>query len=174
MNKKSPAPFPTEGMSEAYEKLLKLSMKEFKLLKAKTGPALHKLIDKSSETLSELEEVSKEEAEKISGYLKRDLKEAAAYMAETGEDFQKWLAIDTNIIENYLYEQFKQAADQTTVELAQLKAAAENAQYHTGEIIGPGVLVCDVCGENLHFHKAGHIPPCAKCQGTYFHRLFCR
>ena len=174
MNKKSPAPFPTEGMSEAYEKLLKLSMKEFKLLEAKTGPLLHKLIDKTSETLSELDELTKEEAEKVSIYLKRDLKEAASYMAETGEDFQKWLSIDADIIENYLYDHFKQAADQTTVELAKLKAEAENARYHTGEITGPGILMCDVCGENLHFHKAGHIPPCAKCQGTYFHRLICR
>jgi len=174
MNKKSPAPFPTEGMSEAYEKLLKLSMKEFKLLEAKTGPLLHKLIDKTSESLSELDELTKEEAEKISIYLKRDLKEAASYMAETGEDFQKWLSIDADIIENYLYDHFKQAADQTTVELNKLKAEAENASYHTGEITGPGILMCDVCGENLHFHKAGHIPPCAKCQGTYFHRLICR
>ena len=174
MSEKKPTSFPTEGMSEAYEKLLKLSMKEFKLLETKTGPLLHKLIDKTSEALSELDEVTKEESEKISGYLKRDLKEAASYMAESGEDFQKWLAIDADIIENYLYDHFKQAADQTTVELAQLKADAENARYHTGEITGPGVLICDVCGENLHFHKAGHIPPCAKCKGTYFHRLICR
>lgn len=174
MSKKTPAAFPTEGMSEAYEKLLKLSMKEFKLMEAKTGPLLHKIIDKTSEALSELDELTKEESEKISTYLKRDLKEAASYMAESGDDFQKWLAIDADIIENYLYEHLKQAADQTTVELAQLKADAENAPYHTGEITGPGVLICDVCGEHLHFHKAGHIPPCAKCKGTYFHRLICR
>lgn len=174
MSKKSPTSFPTEGMSEAYEKLLKLSMKEFKLIENKTGPLLHKLIDKTSETLSELDELTKEESEKISNYLKRDLKEAANYMADSGNDFQKWLAIDADIIENYLFDLFKQAADQTTVELAQLKADAENARYHTGEITGPGVLVCDACGENLHFNKAGHIPPCAKCNATYFHRMICR
>ena len=174
MSKKSPTSFPTEGMSEAYEKLLKLSMKEFKLIEDKTGPLLHKLIDKTSEKLSELDELTKEESEKISNYLKRDLKEAANYMADSGNDFQKWLAIDADIIENYLFDLFKQAADQTTVELAKFKADAENARYHTGEITGPGVLVCDACGENLHFHKAGHIPPCAKCNATYFHRMICR
>jgi len=173
MNEKKPV-FSTEAMSEAYEKLLKLSMKEFKLLEEKTGPVLHKLIDKTSEKLSELDELSKEEAQKISAYLKRDLKEAADYMAESGEEFQKWLAIDADVIENYLYDYFKQAADQTTVELAQLKKAAEHAPYHTGEITGPGVLICDECGEQLHFKKAGHIPPCAKCKGTYFHRLICK
>jgi len=174
MNKKTPAAFPTEGMSEAYEKLLKLSIKELRLIEAKAGPVLHELIDKASEKLSELDELSREESAKITDFLKRDLKEAANYMAESGEDFQKWLAIDADIIENTLYDYFKQAADQTTVELAQLKAEAENAPYHTGEITGPGVLACDACGENLHFKKAGHIPPCAKCNGTEFHRLICR
>lgn len=174
MSKDSPTRFPTEGMGEAYEKLLLLSMKEAKLVKEKTGPLLHKIIDSTSEKLSELGELTDIEAAKISEYLKRDLKEAANYMAENGDDFKKWLAIDTELIESYLFDHFKQAADQTTIELAQLKAAAESAEYHTGEITGPGVLMCDECGENLHFHKAGHIPPCAKCQGTNFHRLLCK
>ncbi len=174
MNKQSPKPFPTEGMSEAYEKLLKLSIKEFRLLEKKTGPALHKIIDASSEKISELGELTEEEAEKIAKYLKRDLEEAASYMTETGADFKKWLALDIDVIESYLYDYFKQAADQTTIELARLKAAGESAEYHTGELTGPGVLTCDACGEQLHFHKAGHIPPCAKCHKTRFHRLFCR
>jgi hypothetical protein len=42
--------------------------------------------------------------------------------------------------------------------------------YRTGEITGPGTLVCDNCEERLHFHKAGHIPPCPKCHGVIYHR----
>ena len=174
MSKDSPTRFPSEGMGEAYEKLLKLTMEEAKLLKEKTGPVLHKLIDTTSEKISELGELTEEEADKISEYLKRDLKEAASYMTETGEDFKKWLAIDTEMMEDYLLEKFKQAADQTTIELTKLKAAGETAEYHTGELTGPGVLLCDDCGEQLHFHKAGHIPPCPKCKHTHFHRLLCQ
>jgi len=173
MSKKTPTRFPTEGLGEAYEKLLLLTMKEAKILKTKTGPVLHKLIDDTGEKLAELEELTEHEAEKIAEYLKRDLKDAANYMTDSGSEFKKWLAIDTELIEDYLLEQFKQAADQTTVELAKLKSAGERAEYHTGEITGPGVLICDHCGEQLHFHKAGHIPPCAKCQGSKFHRLLC-
>lgn len=33
------------------------------------------------------------------------------------------------------------------------------------------VATCDKCNAFLHFHKPGHIPPCAKCHGTHFHRL---
>jgi len=173
MTDKKPTRFPTEGMGEAYEKLLMLAMKDARLLKEKTGPVLHKIIDKSSEKLSELGELTEEEAEKISEYLKRDLKEAASYMAENRGEFKKWLAIEADIIEEYLLEHFKEAADQTTVELNRLKNVGENAQYHTGELTGPGVLICDGCGEELHFAKAGHIPPCAKCHGSKFHRLHC-
>ena len=89
MSKQTPTKFPSEGMAEAYEKVLLLAMKEAKLLKEKTGPALHKLIDVSGQKLSELGELTEEEAEKISEYLKRDLKEAANYMVETGAEFKK-------------------------------------------------------------------------------------
>lgn len=173
MTEQTPRKFPTEGMAEAYEKVLMLAMKEARLLKEKTGPALHKLIDASGETLSELGELTEEEAAKISEYLKRDLKEAANYMVETGSEFKKWLGIETDIIEEYLFDHFKEAADQTTIELMRLKEKGETAEYHTGELTGPGVLICDSCGEELHFAKAGHIPPCAKCHATKFHRLHC-
>ena len=174
MSKKTPAPFPSEGLNEAYKVILKKTMEEAHKLQEKTGPALHQLIDKTSQALSDLGELTNEEAEKIARFLKRDLVEAASYMTEHGEDLKKWLALDVELIEDYFLNLLEQAADQTKVELMKLKATAENAEYHTGEITGPGVLMCDKCGENLHFHKAGHIPPCAKCQGTYFHRLICR
>ena len=134
---------------------------------------MHDIIETSSEKLSELGELTEEEAEKISHYLRRDLKEAANYMTTTGADFKKWLALESKFLEDYLIEHFKEAADQTTIELAQLKYTAANAEYHTGELTGPGVLSCDKCGEQLHFKQAGHIPPCAKCHATKFHRLFC-
>ena len=41
---------------------------------------------------------------------------------------------------------------------------------NSGEL---GVLTCDECGEQMHFSKAGHIPPCPKCKKGHFHRMFC-
>lgn len=174
MSDKKPFRFPTEGLGEAYEKLLTLSMKEARLIKDKTGPVLHKIIDDSSEKLSELEEISIETANKVSEYLKRDLTEAANYMTRSGEDFKSWLSIDTELIEDFLLDHMMQAADQTTIELNKLRNSAENAEYHTGELTGPGVLICDHCGEQIHFHEAGHIPPCSKCHETRFHRMQCK
>lgn len=174
MSKETDDIFPSEGLNKAYKTVLSKTMEEAHLLQEKTGPMLHQLIDKTSQSLSDLGEFTREEAEKVSDYLKRDLIEAATYMSENGEDFKKWLALDTDIIEDYLLDLFKQAADQTTIELMQLKANGQSAEYHTGEITGPGVLMCDKCGENLHFHDVGHIPPCPKCNDTHFHRIFCQ
>ena len=42
--------------------------------------------------------------------------------------------------------------------------------YHTGEISGPGTLLCVACGTELHLHKTGRIPPCPKCHATQFKR----
>ena len=173
MGKLPPARDPIEVLGEAYELLLEKSLEEAKKIKQKSAPTLHKLIEESSEKLSELGELTEEQAEKVSDYLKRDLNEAATYMQKTGEDFKKWLGIDLAMIEDYLFNQFKEAADQTTIELMKFKQSAETAEYHTGEIIGPGVLLCDHCGEQLHFHQAGHIPPCPKCKHSVFHRLHC-
>jgi len=111
-----------------------------------------------------------EEIDQVSEYLKRDLRDAASYIVETGEEFKTWLGFDLSLIGERMRELFSQAADQTTIELKQLQEQAQLAGYHTGEITGPGTLVCDKCGEELHFYKPGHIPPCPKCHGTVFHR----
>ena len=173
MAKLPPPRDPIEVLGEAYELLLEKAIEESRNIKQKTGPALHNIIEQASERLSTLGELSEEEARKVSEYLRRDLKEAARYMQETGGDFKKWLAIDTAMIEDFLFDRLREAADQTRIELQQLHNAAESAEYHSGEITGPGVLMCDNCGEQLHFAKTGHIPPCPKCRKSRFHRLHC-
>ncbi len=161
---------PIDAMGEAYERLLETAINDTRKLENKSGPALHKLIDEAKQRLSEAGELSKEEVERVAEYLKRDLLDAAAYVEETGEDFATWLGFDIELVEDRLKELLMQAADQTTVDLLELKEQAEARGYHTGEYTGPGTLVCDNCSEKLHFHKVSHIPPCPKCKGTSFHR----
>jgi len=170
MTKLKPPHDPIEALGEAYEMLLDKVIEEAEAVKAKSGPALHHLIDEVAQKSSDVNELAGEEAVKIGKYLKRDLLDAASYLEKTGKAFKDWLGFDLALIEDRLRDNFSQAADQTTIELLKLKQEAEIAGYHTGEITGPGTLVCDQCGEKLHFHKAGHIPPCPKCQSTRYHR----
>lgn len=162
---------PVDILGEAYEMMLERVMADFQKAKEKTTPVLHRLIDEARDKTSELGELTREEADRLAQYLKRDLSDAAQYMAETGGELKDWLGFETQLIENNLLDLLMQATDKTTVELLRLKEAASLASvYRTGEVTGPGTLVCDECGEKLHFRKAGRIPPCPKCHATAFHR----
>ena len=107
----------------------------------------------------------------MSAYIKRDLSDAADHLSETGRELKDWLGFETTLLESSIFDLLLKAADKTTLELLKMKEDAQQASiYHTGEITGPGTLVCDQCGEKLHFRKAGKIPPCPKCHATTFHR----
>jgi polyhydroxyalkanoate synthesis regulator phasin len=132
---------------------------------------LQHLLDKAREKVSETGEITREEAEKISDYLKRDLQNAGEYMQDNNNDMADWLHMDIELIEWNLLDLFLQTADKTKLELLLLEENAKHVnEYHTGEITGPGTLVCTQCSEELHFLNTGHVPPCPKCRATLFKR----
>ena len=153
-------------MGEAYELLLKKM-----LHKAHQSDAVvHNMVETIEDDVVALHKFSDDEMAKLEGYLKRDLSDAARYMDHTDKELKDWLGFDLALIKHELWVRFSAAADQTTMALDKLKLQAEVVGYRTGEITGLGRLVCDQCGENLYFHKPGHIPPCPKCNTTHFHR----
>jgi hypothetical protein len=129
-------------------------------------------IDLALEKVSELEELSREELNKAADYLKRDVEDAANYLNTSGKEMRDWLQIDLELIERGLAEKFNALVDHTREQLLRLEIEADlYGEWHTGEVTGLGTLECKSCGEQLHFHKPGHIPPCPKCHGTTFRRL---
>jgi hypothetical protein len=162
---------PLDALGEAYEKMFERAVENFHKAEEKSGALFHKMIDEAKEKAVELEEVSREDAEKLSAYIKRDLSDAADHLSETGRELKDWLGFETTLLESSIFDLLLKAADKTTLELLKMKEDAQQASiYHTGEITGPGTLACDQCGEKLHFRKAGKIPPCPKCHATTFHR----
>lgn len=151
---------------QAYEHLLDN-------LSAKTHQGeevLHKIADEIKQDAAALYDMSADEVVLLEQYVKRDIADATSYLHNTGEELKSWLGFDLRLIEETFWEKFLQAADRTTTALVKLKLEADKAGYHTGEIIGVGTLACDQCGEKLHFHHPGHIPPCPKCHASTFHR----
>ena len=136
------------------------------------APKLQQGLDAAREKATELGELSLEEAEKIGNYLKRDVYDAAKYLAsDKADELKDWLRFDIQLVEERMAESFSLLVDKTTVELKQLAdRAREVGEWHTGEITGPGALICKKCGEEIHFHKTGHIPPCPKCHATAYRR----
>ncbi len=160
-------------LGKAYEKMLERAIDKFHGAEEKTAHLLHQLIDEARDKAIGLKEVSEEEAGKLAIYLKRDLHDVASFLSKTGHELEDWLGFETKLVESSLLDQLLKAADKTTLELLKMKENAEKASsYHTGEITGPSTLVCDKCGEYLHFRRAGKVPPCPKCHATRFHRKF--
>lgn len=166
MNELPPPHDPVEAMGEAYELLLEKALQKAH----QGGVVVHDMMDVVRGDIAALNKFDDAEIVKLEHYVKRDLIDAAWYLDTTGKALKDWLGFDVALIKREFWERFSAAADQTTVALNQLKLQAANAEYHTGELTGLGTLVCDQCGEALHFHKPGHIPPCPNCNGTHFHR----
>jgi hypothetical protein len=155
----------------AYERMLERTKHFLADMGEGLAPKFEQGLSAAKEKATELGELSLEEAEKIGNYLRRDLYDAAKFLAEDRGELKDWLRLDVELVEERILEQLSHLVDETKVDLAALAEQAQReGEWHTGEVTGPGTLVCDSCGEILHFHKTGHIPPCPKCKATVYHR----
>lgn len=155
----------------AYERMLERTHKTIEQAEKEALPAFRELLHKTRDRMVELGELTREEADKVADYIHRDILDAAHYIAETGEDLAAWWRFDIELIEQRILDAFSKVADQTSVQLQNLAEQARQASlYHTGEVAGPGTLVCDSCGARVQMHKAGRIPSCPECGATGFKR----
>ncbi len=161
---------PTEKLIHAYNTMMERASEA--LDQAGNGiQSIQQALEKARDRAVELDELTREEAEEIADYLKRDTQEAGQYLVETGNELRDWLHLDVALIEQELLELIGSVADKTRIELMEIEQQARQAsEYHTGQITGPGSLECTECSEVLHFKETGHIPPCPKCQHSVFIR----
>ena len=159
------------SLVDAYNQMMARIKDTIESAEAHAAPTLQKAIDLAKKNAIHLGEISMEEAEEIGNYIKRDINDAAEYLMETSHEFSEWLMLDIDIIEQKVLELFLSVADKTRIELEQLAhPTCKISQYHTGEITGPGSLICEACNEMIHFTTTGHIPPCPRCKKTCFKR----
>ncbi len=164
-------PDAVDKLVDAYERMLKRTHETIEHAEKETVPMFRELLYKTRDNMVELGELTREEANRVADYLERDIKDAASYIADTGEDLKSWWRFDLDQIEQKMLDMFSRVADQTSVQLQSWAEQARQAGlYNTGEITGPGALQCDACGAEMHMHKAGRIPPCPKCHATSFKR----
>jgi LPS O-antigen subunit length determinant protein (WzzB/FepE family) len=135
------------------------------------SPAFTNALKQAKTKAVEVNELSHEEVDQIGEYLQRDIHDAAKFMATTEKELADWLTFDLTLIEDKLHSWFSSVADKTSLELNNLHDLAEqSSHYKSGEVTGPGTLVCEGCGKSMRFKKTGHIPPCASCKGSHFKR----
>jgi hypothetical protein len=157
-----------EKLPQAYHDMLERASQE----QQAGGGGLRHYIEAAQEKAVALGELSREEAERIGDYLRRDLRDAAEYLSENGGELKDWLRFDLSLVEERILDLFAPMVDHTREELARLETQARlMSEWQTGEVTGPGSLRCDTCGKIMQFHQPGRIPPCPQCHGTRFKRL---
>lgn len=135
------------------------------------APKLRDMLDRVRDNMVELGELTREEGQKISEYVQRDIEDAAAFIAESGDDLRQWWRFDLQLVEQRVLDAFTSVADQTSLSLRGWAEQARRASLHqAGQITGPGSLICDHCGAETHFTRTGRIPACADCGGLVFRR----
>lgn len=136
--------------------------------------SLQKALDLARQQATHLGDVTAEEAHEIGEYIKRDINDAAEFMMETSSEFYDWLMLDIEVIEHRVMELFLSVADHTRIELERFKQTATASAlvpvYQSGEITGPGTLVCEHCGQNKAFIQSDEISDCDKCGHNRFIR----
>ena len=137
-----------------------------------TEENLQHAVDAAKEKASELGELTREESEQISNYVKRDIHDAAEYLSKEGTEMGDWLHFDVQLVEAKLIDWMSGAVDTTKLELEQLAQRAQQENiWMSGEITGPGTLRCTHCDHEIQFTETTQIPPCPKCGKHRFKRF---
>lgn len=161
----------TDKLVQAYNQMMERVRHTLAGTEARVLPTLKHSLDKARETAVELGELSHDEAEKISMWLKRDVQDAGKHLAENSHELGDWLRFDIDQIEDRLLQMFTGVADKTRLEIQQLQQKLEQDPPHmSGEITAPGTLYCTRCNEALVFNHTARIPVCPQCGNESFRR----
>ncbi|MDN5871595.1 MAG: zinc ribbon-containing protein, partial [Nitrococcus sp.] len=99
----------------AYERMLD------RLRSAMEHTGLHEALETVKEQAVELGELTREEAERVGGFLRRDVEDAARYSAARDDDLKGWLRMDLQLVENWIWDRFSSVADKTRLEWLELQ-----------------------------------------------------
>lgn len=148
---------------------------------------LHQLVDKTDKEIKpkiihaleniddqaeHLGELTREEMELLNAYITRDLHDAAEFLEENSAEFKDWINLQTDLVEGQLLDVMPPLVDETRLALEQIRERADRfGEWHTGEVVAPGLFECKQCHKQIELHKTAHIPPCPKCHGSVYKRV---
>ena len=162
---------PDNKHTHAYDRMMERVKAFVDEAEGEFGPKIQYGIDAAKEKASELGELTAVEAEKVGDYVKKDIHDAAEYMASESQELKDWLRFDVELVEDRLIDIIGSVINTTKMELQQLaeRAAKENL-WNSGEVTGPGTLTCTNCGHPQIFYITHEIKVCPECEGNLFQR----
>lgn len=108
-----------------------------------------------------------EEMALVEHFLKRDI---VTFLSERNAND---LSFSPSVItaENTLWHWLNEITDRSQVEWHELNRDLHNqGQYHSGEIVSQGRLICTKCGNSMDIEFPGVIPDCPECDNGDFTR----
>ena len=125
-------------------------------------------LKKAKEELHSAGDFSREQADKVGEYVRRDLRENA----NKAKDAIK-KAIEPHRIAAGAQSAFSRILSSAAEALSELAVKSEKSlEYKTGEITSSGTVTCKSCDAEMHMSKTSRIPPCPKCHKTIFRKSY--
>jgi len=125
-------------------------------------------LKKAKEELSSAGDFSREQADKLGEYVRRDLKENAEKAKDAVKKAVEPLRVAAGV--QSAFTRILTTAAETLTELAE--RSEKSLEFKTGEITSPGTLTCKDCDAEMHMKKTTRIPPCPKCHKTIFRKSY--
>jgi Zinc-ribbon containing domain len=130
-------------------------------------------LDIAKDKIHQAGNLTKEEINKVSDFLTRDI-ESAAHGLPNHQDtnsLSEWFKFDIDLIENFTLDAFLSLADKTRIELAELGEQAKTHSYQSGDVTLPGTFICEQCNKEIAFKQPSQIPECPACHSKTFIRI---
>jgi hypothetical protein len=132
---------------------------------------LDEALRKAKEELASAGDFSREQAESVSAYVRRDLAQLAEQAGQVRESLKK--TADPQRVATGIQSVFARILSGAAETLSELAARAElQLEHRTGEVTSPGTLTCKDCGAEMKLTATVRIPPCPKCAKTAFRKSY--
>ncbi|MGB0466108.1 MAG: zinc ribbon-containing protein [Pontibacterium sp.] len=158
---------------DAYDRVMVRLLKTLSAAEASSWVYVQKKVEEAVELELTAEEMTRDEMNLITAYIKRDMKQLGFYAHETGEGIAAWLHFDLNVLEEKLKQLLVDLADRTRIQQEELRERLSQGddQYTAGEVATAGTFECVACQAQEVLTKTNKLSPCRACGGRYFHRI---
>ena len=132
---------------------------------------LDEALKRAGDDLSSAGDFTREQAEKVSTFIKRDIQHVVD-SADKGKENVKE-AVDPKRIVAGAQSFFSKILSNTAETLSDwARKSEQQLEFKTGEVTSPGSLTCKNCGEVIHMRRTAKIPPCPKCHQTLYRKSY--
>jgi len=132
---------------------------------------LDEALKKAKDEIAAGGEYSKEKAEKVASYLRRDLAEVGKKALQARDAVLE--AVEPRRVVAGMQSGLAKLLGTAADLLSELAGKSEQVlEFKTGEVTSPGTLTCKDCGKEMHIKTTGKIPPCPQCHKTVFRKSY--